>query len=155
MAGDVFTRQVAHTLAFGGSRVLTGANDTLREVIERLPSSRLATHARAALGAPLAEAGKVLVLASDGEGETIALRDARPQEASTLLGESLGDFSAAADSLGHIGVTSYARKLAAALREEGNTGAQQAFVSNAADTLERRGVLPDVVQDLQRSASSG
>jgi hypothetical protein len=155
MAGDVFTRQVAHTLAFGGSRVLTGANDTLREVIGRLPSSRLATHARAALGAPLAEAGKVLVLASDGEGETIALRDARPQEASTLLGESLGDFSAAADSLGHIGVTSYARKLAAALGEEGNTEAQQAFVSNAADTLASRGVRPDVVQDLQRSASSG
>jgi len=154
LAGDVFTRQVAHTLAFGGSRVLTGANDTLREVIERLPSSRLATHARAALGAPMAEAGKVLVLAPSGEGETIALHSARPQEASTLLGESLGDFSAAADSLGHIGVTSYARKLATALGEEGNTEAQQAFVSNAADTLASRGVLPEVVHDLQQSASS-
>lgn len=149
LAGDVFTRQVAHTLAFGGSRELTGANDTLRDVIGRLPSSRLATHARAALGAPMAEDGKVLVLAPGGESEAVALSSARPQEASALLGESLGDFTAAADSLGHIGVTSYARKLATALGADGNTEAQQAFVSNAADTLARRGVLPDVVQSLQ------
>src|SRR6185312_15751900 len=61
-AGDVFTRPVAHTLAFGGSRVLAEANDTLRDVVSELPGSRLAVHARAALGAPMATDGKVLEL---------------------------------------------------------------------------------------------
>jgi hypothetical protein len=154
LAGDVFSRQVAHTLAFGGSRVLSGANDTLREVTSRLPDSRLAMHARAALGAPLADDGKVLVLAPDGVGETIAVDPARPQEASPLLSESLQDFAAAADSLGHIGVAGYASKLASVLGAEGNTEAQQAFLNNSAATLERRGVLPEVVQALRQSAGS-
>jgi ketopantoate hydroxymethyltransferase len=64
------------------------------------------------------------------------------------------DFPAAADSLGHIGVTSYARKLAGALAADGNTQAQQQFLSDSAATLERRGVLPEVVQALRQSASS-
>jgi hypothetical protein len=154
LAGDVFTRPVAHTLAFGGSRVLAEANDTLRDVVSELPGSRLAVHARAALGAPLATDGKVLELTTDGAAERVSVQSARPQEASALLSEAMQDFPAAADSLGHIGVTSYARKLAGALAADGNTQAQQQFLSDSAATLERRGVLPEVVQALRQSASS-
>lgn len=42
--------KVAHTLAFGGSRVLGAASETLRQVVERMPESRAAVHATAALG---------------------------------------------------------------------------------------------------------
>ncbi len=153
LAGDIFTREVAHTLAFGGSRVLSGANDTLREVASRLPGSRLAVHARATLGAPLAAEGKVLVLAPSGEGEMVTVQPARPQEARGLLSESLKDFPAAADSLGHIGVTTYVGKLANALAATGDSDAQQAFVSSSAATLSSRGVLPGVVEALRRSAN--
>ncbi|HEY3063875.1 MAG TPA: hypothetical protein VGL99_33305, partial [Chloroflexota bacterium] len=50
LAQDVFTDQVGRVLAFDGSSVLVAANDTLREVTERLPDRRVAVHARIALG---------------------------------------------------------------------------------------------------------
>lgn len=148
LGDDVFTREVAHVLAFGGSRVLESANDTLREVAAQLPESRAAVHANAALGAPMAGDGKVLVVDDSGQ-ESVEVVPAEPEEAQQLLSASLGDFDRAADALGHIAVTEQTLRLASVLEDTGDTSARSDLLQESADALERRGVLPGVVQELR------
>jgi hypothetical protein len=50
LAEDFFSEEVGRTLYFGGTRFPEKANDTLREVTERLSDRRVALHANAALG---------------------------------------------------------------------------------------------------------
>ncbi len=148
LADDVFTKEVAHTLAFGGSRVLTGANETLQQVAEQLPESRAAVHANSVLGAPMMSDGKVLVTDEDGN-EAAEIVAASPEEGRELLAAALGDFDRAADSLGHIAVTEQTKRYAKALDDAGDTSAKEALLSSAADALARRGVLPGVVEALR------
>lgn len=149
LAGDMFTKEVAHSLAFGGSRVLIGANETLQQVAEQLPESRAAVHANAVLGAPMATDGKVLVVNDDGN-ERVEVVAASPDEARRLLAASLGDFDRAADALGHIAVTEQTRRLAAVMEDAGDTSARTDLLSTSADALARRGVLPGVVEALRQ-----
>ena len=148
LADDVFTKEVAHTLAFGGSRVLTGANETLQQVAEQLPDSRAAVHANSVLGAPKMSDGKVLVTDEDGN-EAAEIVAASPEEGRELLAAALGDFDRAADSLGHIAVTEQTKRYAKALDDAGDTSAKEELLSSAADALARRGVLPGVVEALR------
>lgn len=148
LADDVFTQDVAHVLAFGGSRVLESANDTLREVAAQLPESRAAVHANAALGAPMAADGKVLVVDDSGR-EAVEVVPAEPEEAQQLLSASLDHFDRAADALGHITVTEQTLRLASVLEESGDTSGSSDLLHESADALERRGVLPGVVQELR------
>ena len=149
LAGDVFTRDVAHTLAFGGTRQLHGANRTLREVADRLPGSRAAVHATAALGAPMAGDGKVLAVDRHGR-EVVEVVEASPAEARELLSTALGDYGTAADALGHIAVTEQTRRLADVLTVDGDTAARDRLLQGSADVLARRGVLPGVVAALRQ-----
>ena len=148
LADDVFTSEVAHVLAFGGSRVLESANETLREVTEQLPESRAAVHANAVLGTPMAGDGKVLVVDDSGT-EQVEVVPARPDEAQALLSASLGDFDRAADALGHIAVTQQTMRLAAVFADAGEESARSDLLNESADALARRGVLPGVVQELR------
>lgn len=148
LAGDMFTKDVAHVLAFGGSRVLASANETLREVAERLPASAAAVHATAALGAPKVTDGKVLALGEAGT-EVVEVVPADPQEATELLSASLDDFDRAAGSLGHIAVTKQTEQLANAMEDMGDTAARTDLLNASADVLARRGVLPGVVEELR------
>ena len=148
LAGDVFDKEVAHALAFGGSRVLTGANETLQQVAEQLPESRAAVHANAVLGAPMATDGKVLVVDDDGN-EEVEVVAASPDQARRLLTASLGDFDRAADALGHIEVTERTRLLAEVMEDAGDTSARTDLLTTSADALARRGVLPGVVEALR------
>ena len=149
LAGDVFTKEVAHILAFGGSRVLEGANETLQQVAERLPESRAAVHATAVLGTPMAADGKVLTVTAEGE-ETVEVVPGAPDQARELLSAALGDFDRAADSLGHIAVTEQTKRLADVMAVEGNTSARADLLRGSADALARRGVLPGVVEALRQ-----
>jgi len=149
LAGDLFTKEVAHTLAFGGSRVLEGANETLRQVAERLPESRAAVHATAVLGTPMAADGKVLTVTAEGE-ETVEVMPGAPDEARELLSAALGDFDRAADSLGHIAVTEQTKRLADVMAVEGDTSARADLLRGSADALARRGVLPGIVEALRQ-----
>lgn len=149
LAADVFTRDVAHTLAFGGSRVLDRANATLWEVTGQLPDSSLALHAKAVLGTPLASDGKVLITAPEG-GEKVSLQPASPESARQLLSDALGDFDRAADTLGHIGVREQVERLAGVLADEDDTAARDDLLGRSAEALERRDVLPGVVNALRQ-----
>ena len=131
------------------TRELTAANDTLRQVVAKLPNSRAAVHASAVLGAPKAGDGKILTVGADGQ-EKVTVVPAAPEEARALLSTALDDFDKAADALGHIGVADQTRRLAAVMADDGDTTARDDLLRGAADTLARRGVLPGVVRELRR-----
>jgi hypothetical protein len=150
LASEVFTKGVAHVLAFGGSRVLEGANEILQEVAERLPESKAAVHATAVLGTPMAADGKVLSVTAEGN-ETITVVPAAPAQARELLSTALRDFDTAADALGHIAVTEQTKRLAGVMAVEGDTSARAELLNYSADALSRRGVLPGVVEALRQS----
>ena len=149
LAGDVFTRDVAHTLAFGGTRVLDRANAVLRQVAEQLPESRAAVHATAVLGTPMATDGKVLTVTSDGR-ESVHVEPAEPTAARELLSAALGDVDQAADTLGHIAATAQTRRLADVMAAEGDSEGRARLLDTSADALARRGVLPGVVAALRQ-----
>lgn len=52
LAQDFFSTDVGRVLAFDGSMALSGATDTLREVVGKFSARRVATHARVALALP-------------------------------------------------------------------------------------------------------
>jgi hypothetical protein len=148
LASDVFTKGVAHALAFGGSRVLEGANEILKQVAEQLPQSKAAVHATAVLGTPMAADGKVLTVTGNGK-ETVKVVPAAPSQARELLSAALRDFDMAADSLGHITITEQTRRLGDLIAAEGDTSGRDELLNQSADALARRGVLPGVVETLR------
>jgi hypothetical protein len=152
IAPDVFTDAVGRTLAFGGSRVLDGANDALAEAAERLPGRRIAVHAQAALGAVAAKPGKVLEEKASGE-KRIKVQKADVPEALDKLGSAYADLNVAADTFGHIDVTQQVMQYAETVKESGDAQAAGDIASNLADTLETRGVKPAVVESTREKAA--
>jgi hypothetical protein len=152
IAPDVFTDSVGRTLAFGGSRVLDGANDALAEAAERLPDRRIAVHAQAALGAVAAKPGKVLEEKGSGE-KAIRLQKADVPEALEKLGSAYADLEVAADTFGHIDVTQQVMRYAETVKDSGDAKAAGDIATNLADTLETRGVKPAVVEATREKAA--
>jgi hypothetical protein len=152
LAQEVFTEEVGRTLVFNGSRALSGANDTLLEVAERLGDRRIATHAQLALGSPLAGSYKMLVVDSADDsaaGKRIATMAAEPIAARQHLSEALLDApEKAADTLGHIAYTEQVAEYGAFLAVQGRRDEAAESLKTAEDVLASRGVLPSVVDDL-------
>lgn len=148
----MFTDEVGRVLAFGGSRgntpALDHANDVLRETVARLPDSALAVHAAAALSCTATVPGQILFEDPEDphikEFRTVA---PDPEQALPLIEKAYGDPGAAADTLGHIGLTQQVEQVAIALAATGDRTTQEAVrLTNAvADTLDARNVLPSVV----------
>jgi hypothetical protein len=152
IAPDVFTDSVGRTLAFGGSRVLDGANDALAEAAERFPDRRIAVHAQAALGAVAAKPGKVLEEKGSGEKQ-IRMQKANVSEALDQLGSAYADLDVAADTFGHIDVTQQVMQYAETVKASGDAQAAGDIADNLADTLETRGVKPAVVEATREKAA--
>ncbi|WP_328870446.1 hypothetical protein OHT76_10230 [Streptomyces sp. NBC_00287] len=160
LAPDVYTDEVGRVLALGGSRgrtpALDRANDVLREAMERLPDSALAVHAAAALSRTATVPGRILVEDPDQP----ANREFRavvpdPERALPLIEKAYGDPGAAADTLGHIGLTQQVEQVAVALAAGGEGSTQEAvrLTTDLADTLDARNVLPSVVQSVRTTAA--
>lgn len=153
LAQEVFTEEVGRTLMFNGSRALEGANETLHEVAERFGDRRVATHARLALGSPLAGSYKMLVIegASDADSadKRIETMDAEPVAAREHLSEALLEApQKAADTLGHIAYTQQVADYSAFLAKDGRQTEAAASLETAEDLLSSRGVLTSVLEDL-------
>lgn len=161
LAPDVFTDEVGRVLAFGGSRgntpALDHANDVLRETMARLPDSALAVHAAAALSCTATVPGQILFEDPEDphikEFRTVA---PDPEQALPLIEKAYGDPGAAADTLGHIGLTQQVEQVAIALAATGDRTTQEAVrLTNAvADTLDARNVLPSVVSSVRAASDS-
>ena len=145
LAQDVLVEDVGRTLALGGTRAMTAANDTLRSVVERMPDRPIADHARLALGNPLARSYKLL----DHDQAAIAVLPPDPAEAAALLSGALVDEPGrAADTLGHIDYTRAVERYAAVLVDNGDTAAATKSLRVAEKTLSDRGVLDSVITGL-------
>ncbi|MGI8872835.1 MAG: hypothetical protein ACR2KP_00625 [Egibacteraceae bacterium] len=164
LAQDVFTEKVGRVLAFDGSRVLDGANDTLHEVAERLGDRRVALHARYALGAPVAAEGKQLRIpegasrngsAADGRalgdvGADIVTVKAQPKAAQQDLEAALlASPAVAAETFGHIGYRRRVEAFTEVLAAEGEQQHAAQVQGTLHDTLAERGVLDRVLAELE------
>lgn len=100
LAQDVFSDAVGRVLTFDGSTYLESANNTLREVTERLPESKAAVHARVALAGPLAMNAKSLEIGAERPKLRLAKADAA--EARKLLAVLVEKRDASIATLGQI-----------------------------------------------------
>jgi hypothetical protein len=161
LAQDLFTEDVGRTLAFGGSRFLSGANEVLTEVVERLPERRIAIHAKRALARPAARPFKRLELgegparftsaaAAEGRLSTGRASSAAAEELHHAL---LDDADAAAETLGHIGYEHSVDELTEVFADEGNDRAAARCQATMGKVFERRGVLKRVVDRIERRSA--
>ena len=164
LAGDFFSEDVGRTLAFSGSAVLTRANDTLRETVDRLPSSRAATHAAVALAQPLArdfkqvnipETSDQLTSVTDAGG-SVETRDADPGQAIEILGSTVSGQQGeeAAETLGHVRYRRQVEGFAVALNQAGAEDEAASLQSSLAEVLAARQVLPAVVREVKERAAA-
>jgi len=148
VAQDVHTDTAGRVMAFDGSLVLESGIDSWRELIERLPASKAATHARIALALPLTRNYRTLridappqAVSIDGKG-AFAVAKKKPDEASKLLGSVLLDNAeTAVSTLGRVDYEYYGSIYARWLKENGaDKEAKQASdtVKKAAAKVEHR-----------------
>jgi hypothetical protein len=100
IAQDFFTDAVGRVLTFDGSATLESANETLEKVVDQLPDSFAAIHARIALAAPKAINSKRVE--PDGPGIAVRSSAGQTSEARKLLSVLTDKRKAAVATLGQI-----------------------------------------------------
>ncbi|MET0888097.1 MAG: hypothetical protein ABWX92_16795 [Mycetocola sp.] len=164
LAGEFFTENVGRALTFSGTVALTDANETLRETVDRLPSSAAAVHAAVALAQPLARDFKSLTIpdtsvpmtsVADADG-SVAVRRAQPDQALTLMSTTTDTavVDATAETLGHIGFRREVEQFAVALSNTGDSAGAASLQTDLAKALSNRGVLPRVVDEVAEKAGT-
>lgn len=163
IAQDYFTDEVGRILTFDGSQCLKQGNDTLREVVARLPKSKVAYHARVALGNALARDYKLLDVKKGGEmmmsaqeaGGKIHLIKADEKEARMQMSVALTDHpAAAAESLGHVDYKYYTDRFSDWLAQIGDTDTAAKVQDNLYTTLSARKVADFVLQQVKSRGES-
>ncbi len=156
LADEYFTEEPGRILALRGSRVLDRGNAVLQEIAERIPDSRVALHARYALGFVLAEPYKRLVVDEARRERRLAfdLAESRQDEARELVGTALTSRpEVAADSFGHVVFRRRVERFTDWLAHAGNEDDAARFADVLFDTLSRRRVggrpvLPKVLEEI-------
>ncbi len=163
LAQDFFNEDVARVLTFSGSRFLEGANEVLREVVDRMGDSRAALHAQVALATPSMTTYKLLTAdegartptAEPEAGLGIALGKIKAAEArSTLEATLIEKRDDAADTFGHIGYERCVHAYGDFLAAEVDPTAASKSVLQAEKTLEERGVIEHVLDAMKKRAKS-
>ena len=143
LAGDYLTDDVGRIYSFGGSRVLDAANDTLEEVVARMPDEPVARHAHLMLGRPAARPHKLLDMPSGAPrpepvhqlGGGISVKKAEPKVAEEHLHAALDDAPVAAETLGHIRFNRAVDRFATVLEDQGEHAVAAAVVGQAQRAL--------------------
>lgn len=162
LAQDFFTDEVGRVLTFGGTQLLTSANDTLQEVAGQLKGRAPARHALVALGRPytidykliVPDVGESLMAAVDGApdgGPTarIKVQPADPKRAEAYLGNALlNEPDAAAETLGHIRYKREVDRFADTMAQQGDVASAADALATLQKTLEVRHVKPSVVAEV-------
>lgn len=165
IAQDYFSDEVGRILTFDGSQspTLKQGNDTLRELVAKLPKSKAAYHARVALGSALARDYKLLevkkggetMMSADAAGGKIHLLKADEKEARMYLSAALTDHAdAAAESLGHVDYKYYADRYSDWLAHVGDTEAAATVQDKVYSTLSARKVADFVLQQIKARGAS-
>lgn len=160
VAQEFFSEEVGRTLSFTGTAVLASANEVLRDTVERLPQTRAAIHAAAALAAPLAKDYKMLVIPEASPmaanrvaeaGGIVEQRPARVDAVVKLVGDSVTT-QEAAETFGHITFRRNVEAINQALATSGAVQPAAAMQQSLGDILGQRGVLPSVVEAVDDKA---
>ncbi len=140
--------------------MLSDANKTLREVVEKLGDRRVAKHARVPLGLAVAERARVLTVAGGVEtvlkpaaevGGAIKLEAAQPERAQAELKTALlTNADVAAESLGHVDYKYYVDELTALLEAESEPEAAMEAQDTMYKILAARNVLPRVLDEIKQ-----
>ncbi|MBI1745894.1 MAG: hypothetical protein HYR55_04810 [Acidobacteria bacterium] len=164
LAQDFFSHDVGRVLAFDGSRVLTRANDTLREIVAKLGDQMVVRHARVALAKPLVRGCKVLTLS---DGVQTVLRpacqlNAKIQMITAEFDKSRSELTTAlasnpnlaAETFGHIDFKYYIDRFTDALIERGERKDAVQLQDNLYQTLSVRKVADKVLMDIKARRDS-
>lgn len=152
IAQDLFSEDVGRVLALNGSRFLETANNTLSDVVDRLPKSRAACHARMALGVPLSIDYKILSL-DKGKNFEILKKDVKG--VAKKLGVALTDnVSEAAETLGHINYKNSVDRYCKFLSDEGSNDVAAKCQGEMHREFTTRQVLPIVLQQILETQKS-
>ena len=116
LAQDFFSEDVGRALAFDGSTVLKSANNTLRELTDRLSKSRASIHARVALASPCASSYKHVEVDDKG-AHTLRVSKADHAEARKLLSPLVEESDNAIGTLGQIDYDYYTARFKSVLAE--------------------------------------
>ena len=126
VAQDVYTDTAGRVMAFDGSMALEAGTNAWHELLERLPDSKAATHARVALAVPLTRNYRVLRIDAPAEAMAIdgraafAVAKEKPDEARKHLeGALLEDAEAAASTLGRVDYEYYCETYTGWLKASG------------------------------------
>jgi len=122
IAQDFFSDDVGRTVAFKGSRFFEKANDTLREVTERLKDRRVSLHAAFTLGNEFAYEYKQLVEDKKEPRKQLGIKiqKPKPKEAAKLLSTALtAKSTVSVESIGHINFKRNVNRFSEWLKQEG------------------------------------
>ena len=159
LAQDFFSDDVGRILNFDGSQKLAEGNDALQELVERLPESRAAIHARVALAEPKKKNYKTLpfkdgqrdMTSAADDGVSIKVSKSKAEAAKAELDEALlKDANLAAETLGHVDFKYYVDGFTDWLSDRGDgtgAGKKQAALQTV---LSERGVKKEVVAECER-----
>ncbi|QRM56678.1 hypothetical protein [Sinorhizobium sp. BG8] len=126
VAQGVYTDEGGRVMAFDGSLVLDAGRNAWLELVERLPNSRAAAHARIALALPMTRNYRLLridapekAMAIDGRA-AFAVAKKRPEEAAKHLEAALVDEAeVSATTLGRVDFEYYGKTYADWLKDSG------------------------------------
>jgi hypothetical protein len=138
LAQDVFSDDVGRVLGIGGSRFFGKANDTLREVTERLEGRRPALHAELGLGGVLMGEFKELVEdpSASPRGVAVHTSPAEPDEGRAHLEAALTKEPATAvGSFGALGYKRAVDRLSDWLADQGDKESAKRSQDQLRDTL--------------------
>lgn len=155
IAQDFFSEEVGRVLTFDGTRVLKKANETLREVTQRLPASQAAIHAQLALDLPRAVPFKMLKVSGDQDKGRYVIQEVEPatpalESLSKMLGEPQHADNAAR-SLGHIDYRYYSERVSRALVQQDQPDQAREVTACLHDTLRDRNAAPHVLAEIADS----
>lgn len=148
LAQDVFTDEVGRTLAFGGTKILTGANEVLKELTERFPNAKAAKHANVALAMPNTRDSYKLVSIDKKGNKSITPQKANEKEGAQVIKKVLIDGGKdAIETIGNIAFQKISDNTAKELKKQGDNQGAKEVQQNILNTLEKSGIkLPEKVK---------
>ncbi len=146
VAQDVFNEDPGRVMAFDGSMALESGNAAWQELVDRLPKSKAAVHARICLAKPLIRDFKVLDIEEDASTAELTERSAfkeisaKVEEGAEQLNKALFDNAErAAKTLGYVDFKYYTDSLASSLSGAKSKTAAKSVKDKAGRCLKRVG----------------
>ncbi len=154
LAQDFFSDEVGRTLAFGGTNALNNANDTLHELVARLPGVHAARHATMALAQPQMMNSNLLDVDSDAK-LAFKLRKAHAEEGMKQVQKALlQEAQLTAQTLGHIAFRESLVGIARNLAAQGDKENAKQCCDAVVNTLQQRQVPEHILGGIRQEADA-